>query len=42
MRNVHPIYVSVVALLIFVERPASADPLSELSSFSVFDKIDLA
>ena len=25
-----------------VERPASADPLSELSSFSVFDKIDLA
>ena len=42
MRNVHPIYVSVVALLTLIQRPASADPLSELSSFSVFDKIDLA
>src|SRR5438477_3143098 len=42
MRNVYLIYVSVVALLRLVESRASADPLSELSSFSVFDKIDLA
>ena len=41
MRNVHPIYVSVAVLLMLIPRPASADPLSELSSFSVFDKIDL-
>ena len=42
MRNVYLIYVSVVALLLLVQRPASADPLSEMGSFSVFDKIDLA
>src|SRR5437868_10440342 len=42
MRNVHPIYVSVIALLTLLQGSASADPLSELSSFSVFNKIDLA
>src|SRR5437868_15463714 len=41
MRNVHPIYASVAVLLMLIPCPVSADSLSELSSFSVFDKFDL-
>jgi hypothetical protein len=42
MRKVFVLHFSMALLLMLIVRPASADPLAELSSFSVFDKADLA
>ena len=41
MRKVTFLHFSGAVLMMLVARPASADPLSELSSFSVFNKVDL-
>ncbi|HEY2103101.1 MAG TPA: hypothetical protein VGH08_07600 [Chthoniobacterales bacterium] len=42
MRKVPVLHFSIALLTMLVLRAASADPLAELSSFSVFDKVDLA
>jgi hypothetical protein len=42
MRKVPLLHFSIALLMMLIVRPASAEPLTELSNFSVFDKVDLA
>ena len=41
MRKVPLLHFAIALLMMLIVRPVSADPLTELSSFSVFDKVDL-